>query len=99
MNLFADIRTLVTDCLEAMVAEGALPAGLSFDNVTAEPPRDAAHGDMATNAAMVLAKPAAMISWSIGVNVAWESFPSSSCDRRVFREICQHQRVAAGNSG
>ncbi|WP_039019678.1 arginine--tRNA ligase [Halocynthiibacter namhaensis] len=58
MNLFADIRALVIDCLDAMVAEGALPAGLSYDNVTAEPPRDAAHGDMATNAAMVLAKPA-----------------------------------------
>ena len=58
MNLFADIRALVVDCLEAMTAEGALPEGLSFDNVTVEPPRDAAHGDMATNAAMVLAKPA-----------------------------------------
>ena len=58
MNLFSDIRTLVITSLEAMVAEGALPAGLDISNVTAEPPRDAAHGDMATNAAMVLAKPA-----------------------------------------
>ncbi|MDT2071301.1 MAG: arginine--tRNA ligase, partial [Planktomarina sp.] len=38
-------------------AQGDLPDGLSFDAVTVEPPRDAAHGDMATNAAMVLAKP------------------------------------------
>ena len=60
MNLFADIRSLVIDALNAMVAEAALPEGLSFDNVTVEPPRDAAHGDMATNAAMVLAKPAKM---------------------------------------
>ncbi len=60
MNLFADIRSLVIDALNAMVAEGALPEGLSFDNVAVEPPRDAAHGDMATNAAMVLAKPARM---------------------------------------
>ncbi|WP_050930039.1 arginine--tRNA ligase [Aestuariivita boseongensis] len=58
MNLFADIRAAVISALDAMVAEGALPDGLSFDNVTVEPPRDAAHGDMATNAAMVLAKPA-----------------------------------------
>jgi len=58
MNLFADIRALVIDCLDAMSAEGVLPAGLVFDNVTVEPPRDASHGDMATNAAMVLAKPA-----------------------------------------
>ncbi|UWR27805.1 arginine--tRNA ligase [Sulfitobacter sp. S223] len=60
MNLFADIRTLVVSALDAMVTAGDLPAGLSTDNVTAEPPRDAAHGDMATNAAMVLAKPAGM---------------------------------------
>ena len=58
MNLFADIRAVVLDALSAMVEAGDLPAGLSFDNVTVEPPRDAAHGDMATNAAMVLAKPA-----------------------------------------
>ncbi len=58
MNLFSDIRALVISALDAMVAEGALPEGLDFANVAVEPPRDAAHGDMATNAAMVLAKPA-----------------------------------------
>lgn len=58
MNLFSDIRALVIDSLNAMVAEGALPGGLDFANVTVEPPRDPLHGDMATNAAMVLAKPA-----------------------------------------
>ena len=60
MNLFADIRDLVIETLTALQAEGALPDGLAMDNVTVEPPRDAAHGDMATNAAMVLAKPAGM---------------------------------------
>ena len=60
MNLFADIRALVLRSLDAMVADGALPGGLAYDNVTTEPPRDAAHGDMATNAAMVLAKPAGL---------------------------------------
>ncbi len=60
MNLFSDIRALVITCLDAMTRAGALPEGLDFANVAVEPPRDAAHGDMATNAAMVLAKPAAM---------------------------------------
>lgn len=60
MNLFSDIRGLVLHALERMVAEGVLPAGLDTSNVAVEPPRDAAHGDMATNAAMVLAKPAKM---------------------------------------
>jgi len=58
MNLFTDIRTLVLEKLAEMEAEGALPAGLERGNVSVEPPRDAAHGDMATNAAMVLARPA-----------------------------------------
>ncbi|MFD2174231.1 arginine--tRNA ligase [Rhodobacter lacus] len=58
MNIFADIRRAVVAALEEMGAEGALPAGLDLSNVAVEPPRDAAHGDMATNAAMVLAKPA-----------------------------------------
>ncbi|MEL6912967.1 MAG: arginine--tRNA ligase [Pseudomonadota bacterium] len=58
MNLFADIRTVVISALEALMREGVLPEGLDLANVAVEPPRDAAHGDMATNAAMVLAKPA-----------------------------------------
>ena len=60
MNLFADIRTRVLACLDQMVTEGTLPEGLATAAVSVEPPRDAAHGDMATNAAMVLAKPAKM---------------------------------------
>ena len=58
MNIFAEIRTSIIETLDAMVADGQLPSGLSWGPVTVEPPRDAAHGDMATNAAMVLAKAA-----------------------------------------
>jgi arginyl-tRNA synthetase len=60
MNLFADIRELVVAELEGMMAEGVLPKGLDLSAVAVEPPRDAGHGEMATNAAMVLAKPAGM---------------------------------------
>lgn len=60
MNLFAEIRSLVTASLDALVTEGVLPQGLDYAQVAVEPPRDAAHGDMATNAAMVLAKPAGL---------------------------------------
>ena len=60
MNVFTEIRELVLETLAALQAEGALPGGLDFANVAVEPPRDAAHGDMATNAAMVLAKPAGL---------------------------------------
>ena len=60
MNLFADIRELVVAELQALMAAGALPVGLDLSAVAVEPPRDAGHGEMATNAAMVLAKPAGM---------------------------------------
>ncbi|MEL6427179.1 MAG: arginine--tRNA ligase, partial [Pseudomonadota bacterium] len=60
MNLFAEIKELVTGTLDAMAADGVIPAGLDLRNVSVEPPRDPSHGDMATNAAMVLAKPAKM---------------------------------------
>jgi arginyl-tRNA synthetase len=60
MNLFADIRELVVVELQALMVEGALPAGLDLSAVAVEPPRDQGHGEMATNAAMVLAKPAGM---------------------------------------
>jgi len=70
MNLFADIRDLVVASVAAMVAEGALPAGLDTSALTVEPPRDPAHGDMATNAAMVLAKPAGQSPRAIAERLA-----------------------------
>jgi arginyl-tRNA synthetase len=60
MNLFADIRELVVAELEALMAGGVLPSGLDLAGVAVEPPRDAGHGEMATNAAMVLAKPSGL---------------------------------------
>ncbi|MBC6443690.1 MAG: arginine--tRNA ligase [Rhodobacteraceae bacterium] len=70
MNLFADIHTLVTRSLWELQEEGVLPDGLDFTSVTVEPPRDTLHGDMATNAAMVLAKPAKMKPHDIAVPLA-----------------------------
>ncbi|MEO5774183.1 MAG: arginine--tRNA ligase [Sphingomicrobium sp.] len=56
MSLYAEYAALLDGVLNELVAEGALPAELARSNVAVEPPRDAAHGDLATNAAMVLAK-------------------------------------------
>jgi arginyl-tRNA synthetase len=58
-TLHAAFAAKVDAVLAALEAEGALPAGCSRANVAVEPPRDPSHGDLATNAAMVLAKPAA----------------------------------------
>jgi arginyl-tRNA synthetase len=58
MTIFARMAAALDGLLEDMVTAGELPAGLARAAVTVEPPRDPGHGDMATNAAMVLAKPA-----------------------------------------
>ena len=58
LPLFADFAVVIDRALDALVAAGSLPEGLSRSGVTCEPPREASHGDISTNAAMVLAKPA-----------------------------------------
>ncbi len=58
MNLFNSFRDKVVASIDALAADGALPGGLDTGAVTVEPPRDAAHGDLATNAALVLARQA-----------------------------------------
>ena len=57
-NIFADILGRVRRANDQLTAAGILPAGIDQSRVTVEPPRDPAHGDIATNAAMVLAKDA-----------------------------------------
>ena len=57
-NIYADMLERVRRANDALVAGGELPAGIDQSRVTVEPPRDPTHGDMATNAAMVLAKDA-----------------------------------------
>lgn len=56
MSLYAQYATLLNGVLDDLVADGALPADVDRKNVTVEPPRELTHGDLATNAAMVLAK-------------------------------------------
>ena len=58
MNVFSIYLGHVHDALNALVKEGVIPAGLDFSRVVVEPPKDESHGDLATNAAMVLAKEA-----------------------------------------
>jgi arginyl-tRNA synthetase len=58
LHLFADVLARVHAICAALAREGNWPAGIDFSRVVVEPPRDASHGDMATNAAMVLAKEA-----------------------------------------
>ena len=85
MNIFAELRTTIVETLDAMVADGELPSGLSWGNVAVEPPRDPAHGDLATNAAMVLAKPASRAPRDIAASLA---------DRLSGEEVVESAEVA-----
>ncbi len=60
MTLFDLFQAHITDALTQLGVEGVLPTALDTKNITVEPPRDASHGDLATNAAMVLTKQAKM---------------------------------------
>lgn len=60
MNYFRYFRDQLVEKIEELAALGTLPAGLDLARVAVESPRDPSHGDLATNAAMVLAKPAGM---------------------------------------
>ena len=112
MNLFTEIRSLVLDTLQAMQEAGELPGGLDTANVTVEPPRDAAHGDMATNAAMVLAKPAGMKprdiagalaerlsgeSWIESAEVAGPGFLNLRLSASVWQGVI-HKALAGGEA-
>ena len=70
MDLFYTVRQHVLKELDGMVAGGELPAGLDMTSVAVEPPRDPLHGDMATNAAMVLSKSAKKNPREIAENLA-----------------------------
>ena len=101
MSLYARFSTLLDGILDQLVAEGALPADASRKAVAVEPPRDPAHGDLATNAAMVLAKAAstnpralaellkpklAAIPGVTVVEIAGPGFINLRLDDRVWRD-------------
>jgi arginyl-tRNA synthetase len=66
MNVFKEFRAQLLAVLDGMAAAGELPAGLDRSKVTVEPPREAAHGDLSTNAAMVLAGQARLNPRALG---------------------------------
>lgn len=57
MNIFADFNERITKAVEALELTPRDGGALDLARIAVEPPRDATHGDLATNAAMVLAKP------------------------------------------
>ena len=72
MNIFALFETRVREALESLTRSGRLPEGLDLSRVVVEPPRDPSHGDLATNAALVLAKEAKQNPKALGEALAEE---------------------------
>ncbi len=101
MTLYARFAAHLNALLDVLEGEGQLPAGLKRDAVAVEPPRDPSHGDLATNAAMVLAKPAdtnpralaaliaprlAALDEVAGAEIAGPGFINIRLDRAVWEE-------------
>jgi arginyl-tRNA synthetase len=101
MTLYARFAAHVNQVLDALEAEGALTPGIERGAVAVEPPRDPTHGDLATNAAMVLAKRAgtnpralaeaiaprlAALDEVTGAEVAGPGFINIRLDRSVWEE-------------
>ncbi len=70
MNIFEHYKSVVDAILAAMIVSGDLPTDLDLSRVKVEPPKDPSHGDMSTNAAMVLAKPAGKNPRQLGEAIA-----------------------------
>ena len=60
MDIFKDIHKKLTTILMDLKNQGVIPKDIDISKAVVEPPRDVTHGDMATNAAMVLAKKSSM---------------------------------------
>ena len=100
-HLFADVLARVHAICAALATEGNWPDGIDFSRVVVEPPRDASHGDMATNAAMVLAKEARAKPRDLADKIA-EKLRADDADRfRRRRRAWLHQSdaEAAGLGG
>lgn len=105
MNVFAHTKEKIVAAVEAEIAAGGLPDGLNLKPITAEPPREAAHGDVATNAAMVLAKPAGMKPRDVAeklvarladmegisaADIAGPGFINLRLDAGIWRDVVRH---------
>jgi arginyl-tRNA synthetase len=114
MNVFALFTAHVRSAIEALAAAGAFPHPPDLDRIVVEPPRDAAHGDLATNAAMALAKDAGLkprdladrLAAELGkraeitkVEVAGPGFINMTLDPSVWRQALRAAILAGPDFG
>ena len=85
MNVFAEFQSRIAGLLKARIEAGELPRDLDLGRFVVEPPRDAAHGDLSTNAAMVYAREA-KLAGSIVLTAPAASLTLSGSSPRVLAE-------------
>jgi arginyl-tRNA synthetase len=110
MNVFTRFTAHVRSAVETLAAGGMFPRPPELERIVVEPPRDAAHGDLATNAAMALAKDAGLkprdlaerLACELGkrpeitkVEVAGPGFINMTLDPSVWRQAL-HDAILAG---
>jgi arginyl-tRNA synthetase len=114
MNVFALFTTHVRAAIEALAAQEMFPRPPDLDRIVVEPPRDAAHGDLATNAAMALAKDAGMKPRDLAerlaeelrkrpeiakVDVAGPGFINLTLDPKVWVQVLREAILAGPTFG
>ncbi|MBC8267334.1 MAG: arginine--tRNA ligase [Rhodospirillaceae bacterium] len=101
MNLFDHFRLQVLGVIDTLVSDGLLPEGMETSRIGVEPPREASHGDITTNAAMLLAGPAGKkprdiaealaerlqgLEFVTGVDIAGPGFINLTLDANFWRQ-------------
>ena len=81
MNVFSHLKREIETIVQSLSDAGVLPRGLDTTAITVEPPRDPAHGDLASNAALALARDAGMNPRDIA--------------KRIAKRLGRHEAVAA----
>ncbi|MFY9989819.1 MAG: arginine--tRNA ligase [Rhodoplanes sp.] len=114
IDIFETVRARIEAVNNDLIAAGLLPAGIDQSRVLVEPPRDVGHGDLATNAAMVLAKDAKRKprelaeaiaerlrrdDWVQSVEVAGPGFINLTLKPQVWREALRAAIVAGPDFG
>lgn len=114
MNIFETFSARLATILFGMAGAGRIPAGLSLSRVVVEPTKDPAHGDLAINAAMVLAKEAGMAPRALAelivaelardsdvlkAEIAGPGFINLTLQPSVFAEVLKSAVLAGGEHG
>ena len=100
MDVFAGFHGHVLAAVQQLKHDGVVPAEASIEGITLEPPKDTSHGDLATNAAMVLAKAARLAPRALAERIVPLLASDPNIEQRRDRRARLHQSDArAGASG